>query len=1274
MQRALFLFLFLVLSLSVFATETENLGIRVLPTPSKMVIDGKTNDWDLSGGVFVCGDVENLRDKIGCWIYTMYDQDNLYVLTKWVDETPMNNPGSVTGDMGFQGDCLQLRIVCNPEDTKNPAICWLTAWRDRDGKDVVNIDFYKYDGEKLRDAKTKGAEQAFLKNADGKGYVQEMKLPWKVLIKDGITPVPGKKIILSAEPNFSTDAKFRITLKDLFRPGVTPDRVFTFRAINCWGFATFMDKGNVEPQPLRLTDNREFPVKVSKGETVIDWNGLYESQKMEGFVNIPLNMPEDGYVSLNIKNGDGQVVRQLLSAAFLTKGKHEIPWDGLTNLNHKQPGVVVPAGNYSWEAIYHKDINMQLVGWAHNGGRAPYESTGGNWGGDQGNPIAVDTDGTSMYLGWSGAEAGRALVATDLDGNVRWRHKRGGFGNARLVAVDGGIVYIYDRQQGDNVIYRLNANKGDYSSWKGTDDATLNITKLLNADTPPILNGMFAVNRKLIVSTGDTVAVIDDSTGTLIRQIAVPGASDLEVGKDGKLYVVSMKSKVLKVDLDVDKVETIVDGLTNASGLALDADGQIYVGVGDPDNQVKVFGVDGKPVRTIGKTSGRALFGPWEQDGMHFVQGLRIDAQGKLWVMENDSHPRRISVWDAKTGKFVKEFFGPTDYGAQGGAISPLDPYTMVGHGCEWKLDKATGRASCVGVFHRGGMMNARFGIGTNGRLYLAIGDDAHKTNPVYIYERISAGNWKLRTSFTAINDARNKLIGAKVWSDINDDQLVQDEEVKTYNIELNGWITGWYMPMTQSLIFYGGVYRIAVTGYTACGAPLYDLSLAKKMPAPDDINIRGGMGAQRGSGSEDGKLAIYNGRYGANNSDFVCYDIESGKQVWSYPNTYVGVHGGHQAPPKQTGLIRAAYDIVGTAKLPDPIGDIFVIATDKGEWHILTGEGYYLTSLFESDPMKIKWPDQAVPGAMMNNTPPGMGAEDFGGSMIYTKDGQLYIQAGKTAFVNIKVNGLDTVKKLDKGTLTVTPENLVQANAFREKLLQQVVGNKQETVKKLTVAFTGDIRKDFADNNTMKFAKSPSAGVEATISYDDNNLYLGWQVNDDSPWVNGATEPAVMYALGDTVDFQIGTDPKADKKRTEAVMGDLRLSIGYFQGKSTAVVYRRVSSEKDKAPRKFYSGVVKSGYQMDSVKVLDSAKINVKIDAKRKMYTVEAAIPLADIGLTPAPGLKLYGDFGATHGDQAGTDTILRTYWNNQFTGLVADEVFELKMEPNHWGILNFE
>ena len=37
------------------ATETENLGIQILPAPGKVVVDGKVNDWDLSGGLFAPG-------------------------------------------------------------------------------------------------------------------------------------------------------------------------------------------------------------------------------------------------------------------------------------------------------------------------------------------------------------------------------------------------------------------------------------------------------------------------------------------------------------------------------------------------------------------------------------------------------------------------------------------------------------------------------------------------------------------------------------------------------------------------------------------------------------------------------------------------------------------------------------------------------------------------------------------------------------------------------------------------------------------------------------------------------------------------------------------------------------------------------------------------------------------------------------------------------------------------------------------------------------------
>ena len=1253
---------------SLNATETENINIRILPKPGNVVIDGKFDDWDLSGGIFTCSDVENLRDKMGVWIHAMYDADNLYVLARWIDETPMSNPGSVSGDHAWRGDSLQLRIIAKPEEKNPPPICWVTAWSDRDGKDVIDLDFPKKTLEKQKDAKTLGAQQAFLKNADGKGYVQELALPWKTLVAGGITPKADGQIVFSVEANFNTSSNFRITMKDVFRPGVTPDRVFTFQAFTCWGFGTFTANGKVEPQKLIMADRREFDVAMKDGKPSVDWATLFEAKKMEGFAKINLDMPEDGFVSLNIKNSEGLVARQLLTANFMTAGKHEILWDGLTNMSHFQPGEVVQPGAYTWEAIHHGGLGLRLVGWADNSGKTPFDSPGGNWGGDHGKPSSVATDGKQMFLGWNGSEAGKAVVCTDLDGKVKWRHKHGGFGGAIHIAEGNGIVYVNDGHE--KALYRIDAKKGDYSSWKGQDTAVL-----------PISEGMLGLDfakGKLYLSQGQNIRVLDAETGKELNTIAIAEPADLEAAADGAVYVISAGKQVLRLKED-GKTEPVVSGLENARGLAIGKDGEIYVGLLDPDNQVQVFGQDGKLIRSIGKKGGRPLLGPWDPSGMRFITALKVDSKGKLWVAEKDDHPKRISCWDSQSGAFINEFFGPTPYGATGGAISSLDPMVMVGSGCEWRLDKETGKAACIGVFHRKEMANSRIGLSPEGRQYVAVAEGwIHGYNPVSIYERIAPGSYKLRARLEALSDKKNEkgwlvgnITGARIWSDANDDQQEQSEEVKEYNVALGGWITGWYMPMTQSMIFYGGVYRIAPTSWTKCGAPIYDLAQEKLMPAPEDVRNRGGMGSQRSCGSQDGRLVVYNGHYGKNNSDFVCYDIESGKLKWSYPNNYVGVHGGHRAPPQTTGMIRGAYDIVGTGRLPDPIGDIFVVGTDKGEWHIMTGDGFYLSRLFEADPMKIKWPESAVPGAIMDNCPPGMGAEDFGGSIAVTKEGQLYLQAGKTAYINLKVAGLETVRKIKGGGLEVKDSDIALAKGFREKLLQASIGTGICTVKKQTVSFTGDMRKDFSGIDTLKFEKNKAAKVEAAISYDDNNLYLGWQVGDDTPWVNGASDPAQMYAMGDTVDFQIGTDPKAEPKRNEAVLGDLRLSIGNLQGKPTAVVFRRIA--EDKQPRKFFSGVVREGYEMQSVKVLEDAKIEVKADAKKKQYIVEAVIPLKSLGLNPKNGLKLQGDIGVTHGDSAGQDTVLRSYWNNQKTGLVADEVFELKMEPANWGVFNF-
>ena len=1286
------------------ATETENHGISIIPAAKPLVIDGAFAEWDLSGGVFVCSDVENLRGRFSSWLHLMYDKDNLYVLARWNDDTPMNNPGLVTGDMGFVGDCLQLRLAIaaegepvlgNSEEPKTQRTTHITAWRGRDGKDVIDLAWGKgFNQGGLKDAKTKGGAQAFVRNADGKGYVQELAIPWSVLAPDGWKPEAGKKVVLTVEPNYGTDSKMRVTTKDIFKAGIVIDRVFTFGNGTVWGNATFADRQRLDPTPVRISDGREFPVRIdSAGQPVIDWGGLYAKREIEGFATLPFTMPEDGYVSLNVRNAQGQVVRQLLNAAWFAKGEQSIKWDGLTNMSYRRPGEPVAAGSYTWDAIWHKGLGLRLVGWASNGGKAPFDSPGGNWGGDMGVPAGVTTTGDTMLLGWSGAEAGAAVVCTDLDGIVKWRHKRGGFGGAALVAVSDGIAYIYDAHQG-NMLYRLKAADGTYTPWVGTDDAAMSAV----AGLPPAaraipgahadgvrLSGLDAAGGKLWLTfgphttwgedqpSGDVVQLADPGTGKVLKTFTVAKPGDLEIAPDGRTYVLSDGTTLLRLDPEGGTPVPVISGLVNARALAIDASGNFYIGLRDPANQVQVFSPEGKSLRTIGKAGGRPLTGPWEQQGMRFAAGMRIDPRGRLWVMEGDSIPKRISVWDAASGAFVREFFGPTAYGAGGGAISPEDPRMLIGHSSEWRIDPETGTASCVGVIDRRDATQARLGRGPNGHLYAALGAEQWSNGLVSIYERMSPGVWKLRTELRPTRKQGGDT-GVTVWADANGDSMEQPDEVKTYDQKLGGWITGWYMPMTQSMIFYGQRYRLAPVSWTACGAPVYDPTASKLMPGPEDAEQRGGMSARIGCGSEDGKLMVYNGLYGAEHGDFQCWDIERGTLAWSYPNNFIGVHGGHGAPPPAVGMIRGAYDLVGSVKLPDPIGDLFVVGTDKGEWHLLTGSGYYLSSLFQPDGLKVQWPDPCIPGAIMDNTPPGMGAEDFGGAIAATKEGELYIQAGKTAFIDLKVVGIDAVKKLANGSINVSAGDLVQAAGFRQALVAGATAVKGAPLRKATVAFTGDVKKDFADAKPVTFTKSASQ-AECSAAYDATTLYLGWSVaNDATPWVNGATEPAVMYAKGDTVDFQLGTDPTAEATRPKAVAGDLRLSIGDPQGTGPVAVLYRPLAGGAKSPRKFYSGTVKDGYEMESVEVLKNAKISVHVDKATRSWVVEAAIPLADLGLKPSAGTKFSGDFGVTYGNPAGDDTVVRSHWSNQATDFVADEVWELVLEPRAWGVLTCE
>jgi hypothetical protein len=1292
-----------------FATETEHTRYKVFRADAPITVDGSWEDWDLTGSMLICSDVENYRDQFASWQCAAYDDENLYLLSRWIDTTPLNNPGLFGSDMGFAGDCLQVRIILDAtgqaarNGTATERCTHIDAWRGRDGRDGISCTYGRnFDQGGVRNLLDLGARQAFRVNEDGSGYTQEISIPWTLLAPEGYTPKAGDTLIMTYEPNFGTSSKLRITTKDLFRPGVTPDRVFAFSASPLWGPVKLGGESDRKPLPVRLSDGRTFPVSLDgQGLPEVNWNGLYVENKLEGFKPITLDMPEDGFVSLVIRNADGFVVRNLLNAEFLAKGEHEVLWDGLANQNAKIYGDPVATGEYTWEAIYRKALDLKLVGWAANAGSAPYDCPGGNWGGDQGNPNTVDCDAERIYLGWTGSEAGQAVVCVNYDGRVQWRHKRGGFGGASIVAVDGPHLLVYDLGQG-NVVYRLDAARGEYANFDGSDTAVLGMSPLMapyipdGADVPHYGmagSGMAVADGKLFFSfgpvnggwrqpqpSGDVVMVIDAASGRQIGEIPVANPGSLCLGADGRLYLVAGDSAYV-VDTGTYALDKVVEGLgPGARSIAADRDGNVYVGFDAPVNQVRVY-TGGKLARTIGREGGRALTGPWQQDGLLAIGGMKIDARGRLWVSEFDDKPRRFSQWDAATGGFLREFFGPTHYGAGGGAICPTDPYTMVGLNCEWKLDPETGLAECVAVVSRGRWHNARFGQAPDGRVFVAVGGGWAPHFPVEIHERLGPGDWRLRTRLTCLPREPHMASedgvvheggasGLRVWADANDDQQEQPGEVQERFLpDMGGWIDGWYMPMNQALTFCGGNYVIAVTGWSPCGAPEYDVGRLRRLPdsAIREAEGRGGMGAQKNIVSEDGRFVIYNAHYGLESSDIPCFEIATGRKVAAYPSNYVGVHGGHSAPPAKQGMIRAAYDYVGTIKMPEPLGNVFVIGTDKGEWHLVNDAGYYIGKLFEGDAMKIKWPDEAVPGANMNNIPPGMGAEDFGGSLVRTTDGRVFVQAGKTAFINMQLAGLDTYKRLASGTLSMDEDDQTLANTFKVKYLSVAESARVASVPRKDVVFSLNPDNDFGP----AFAEfgPPNARIRTWIACGAGRLYLAWRVADATPWINGATSVKNMYAMGDTVDFQLGTDPGADVKRGEAAAGDFRLSIGSHGGANVAVIYRRVSDEK--APETFFSGVWRDGYTMDLVKPLDD--VAVQVETYDGGYVVEASVPLATLGIEPAEGLRLKGDIGATFGDPAGKDTVLRVYWANQATGIVADEVAELMMQPALWGAFEF-
>ncbi len=230
-----------------------------VPCPGKVTIDGKLDDWDLSGQLYMYV-MQETSEMMSAKFAIMYDDDALYlsgdVRYPWAMRN-RHDPGA-DGDKGWNADSCQFRMVLDPAQgypinqgtfnpPPNPELVHLTLWYYSDKQEpvlalqtgmnyaiphkewlpfgVVPHDLY---------------QAAYRAKDDGKGYTFEYRIPWSTLSEKKIHPKAGDLVASTVQFNFSTPDG--LTAGGGWLYDVMSGPGFTFQSSACWGKLIFSDK------------------------------------------------------------------------------------------------------------------------------------------------------------------------------------------------------------------------------------------------------------------------------------------------------------------------------------------------------------------------------------------------------------------------------------------------------------------------------------------------------------------------------------------------------------------------------------------------------------------------------------------------------------------------------------------------------------------------------------------------------------------------------------------------------------------------------------------------------------------------------------------------------------------------------------------------------------------------------------------------------------------------------------------------------------------------
>jgi hypothetical protein len=1216
-----------------------------VPRPGPVTLDGRLDDWDLSGRILVYV-IRETSEMQSARFALMYDADALYLAAAVRDPSPMMNRHDprVDGHKAWDADACQFRMVLDPaqgypvrQSSFNPVdndqMAHLTLWYYTDRKEP-NLQMHFGMGYKLPKAGyaphgvvPRDKFQAAYRPADDRrGYTFEYRIPWKTL-EARKPPKGGDLVAGTVQFNWGRADGLQSAGGSAWAYDVMSGPGFPFQGSDCWGKILFAKTGRLPRELIEqgLPPERPLPLTFA------------------------YDLPAAGEVSIGLFDERGVCARTLLAESARRAGRNVERWDGLDEL-----GRPLPAGTYRWRGLVHQPLETRFVLSVHNSGQPPYktdDNTGG-WGGDHGCPTDVCTTGDAVVLAWNACESGWGIIRTTLAGRKQWGSKH----SATFLATDGKRIFA----------------AGDHGFEKGpgvkvfdlADSRPLNFGGRL-----PVLHAPPGGDEKRDAVTGltcragtlyvayaarDLVGAFDAAKGTLQATWAVPSPGRMAPRPDGSLAVLSA-GKVVAVR-DGKPRDLVTDHLDEPAGIATDAAGRLYVANRGRLQNVSVFSPDGRFLHSVGQRGGRPRVGRYETAGMLEPGGVAIDRKGRLWVAETLDGPKRVSVWEAEAGKLVAEYFGGSAYSAFAW-MDPARADEVYCHNVLWKVDLDTGtrrphstvwRPSDPNAPHApgGGFFEAlRVVTAKNGRQYgwafrHAIGPtlflrDGDAFKPLVHFIRCI--DWHSLTPwppYPLMADKKRFPMGEYVWVDGNDDQVIQAGELT--HLGRDGEKLAFHWVDERLNLWSGGGFVHRPRRITRDGRCVYDFT------RPERTGVRGSNGhGPIVVDPHDGTLYTNSP---ASDPGFARWTPD-GKLLWGYRGT-VEWRDAINLPPLKPGKLWGPTCPLGVA------GEFTGVATYFGPFHLFTRDGLYVGMI------------------LRDGRHGGLGAdviacESFSGQLVRPRGTDRYFlltgdQDGRVT----EILGLDTVRRLAGGRCTLTKADAAKA----AKALADYEARKARS-QRLTIV-----------RGPAALATAPSVGktvddrrgFRARAAYDAKSLYVRFDVTSPHPLLNGIPDERILFRGGNVLDVQLAADPQAEPKRKKPAPGDVRILVTRRAGKPLAVVYR--PKVKGFAGKPIVLSSPTGREPFDAIEPTDRVRLAYRQHAGRFEATV--TIPLELLGLRPRPGSTVRMDVGYVFGNKTGTQAAVRAYWaNNSFTANVVNDIpHESRLEPGEWGTATVE